>query len=339
MKSFFRIALLLAVVALGVYAPMAVRAQGACTLSADDCKLIDDVTANSDKHTKFTIDSWAFTASVTGLPQGDVNINVSGNGAVDVSKISSADASDALAAAKALTLALNIASASAKMGAAEQKGDLEIRIVDGVVYVKGSNPSSAGGTDGKWLKMSLDKLFDDPSFKSTFEQAFQAGSQAGMAGAGMGALGAMPNLVKTEAGDGEAVGGMPTRSITTSINFAEVAKMLSNPSTSSMFQNLPGGAGAQLQALLPLLQPILEKTSFSFVQYLGKEDKLFHGFDINLDIADISSLMMMMGGGAGGAAPSTTPMKVEVRFTVRLTGVGEDVTVEVPADAVEAPMN
>lgn len=336
MKSIFRIALLVAIIAFGVSTPLGVRAQGACTLSAEDCALIEAVTANSDKHTKFTIESWALTASVTGMPSGDVNVDISGNGAVDVSNFDPTTMSDPAAALKNLVLALNIASASVKVGAAEQKGDLEIRIVDGFLYLKGSNSTAMGGTDGKWLKISLDQLLQNPEFKSSFEQAFQAGTQAGMAGAGMGGMAMMPNLVSMEAGDGPTVGGAATRAITTSINFAELAKMLSDPSASQAFQNLPGGAGAQLSALLPMLQPILNGTKFSFVQYLGKDDKLFHGFDINLSIDDISMFMMMMGG-SSGAAP-TGPAKVDVKFTVRLTGIGEAVNVQVPAEATEMPI-
>jgi hypothetical protein len=79
MKSIFRFVLLMAVVALGFagLTPANVSAQGACTLAADDCALLEASAAvAADQYTKFTIESFSFVMNLTGSPTGDVAIDV-----------------------------------------------------------------------------------------------------------------------------------------------------------------------------------------------------------------------------------------------------------------------
>jgi hypothetical protein len=89
--------------------------------------------------------------------------------------------------------------------------------------------------------------------------------------------------------------------------------------------------------LLPMLEPVLNGTKASIVNYIGKDDKLFHGMDINVDIADLGPLLnlAMMGSGGSGAAPTGAPTPLTLKFTLRLTAIGADQTIEPVADAVE----
>src|SRR6266851_7570757 len=159
MKSLLRLGIVVIIAVFALTPALGVKAQSSsCTSSmgyglADaDLKLFCGAfdQANLVKFTSFVMD-YNLAVKVTGTPQGDVSLNVAGNGpfAVDTAAMSSGGSSNPMAAMTAIQ-ASNVIKASASGGGQNMAGNLEWRITGGNLYFMGDM-----ATQGKWEYISL----------------------------------------------------------------------------------------------------------------------------------------------------------------------------------------
>jgi hypothetical protein len=339
MKSIFRYGVLLAVMAVLAFSPaLNTKAQGSCLpgLSADDCKLIAD--SEAQKVTSFAIDSWTLKLDVKGTTTGDVSVDAKGSGAIDFSEVKPV-AGKPESVAAGLKFVMTLEGTSTAAGKTDG-GTGEIRIVDGVMYVKSDKTewqktdfakvlaqSSSSGSSMGLDPMALSKTFADPQVAGLLQ-----------------ALLTVDGFIGTEAGDGPAVGDAATRQITVNVNLGALLTAVTTdklpPSLSTMLKAANMDAST-LTMVAGLLGPTLNSAKIGVVRYVGTGDKMLHGIGLNFAVTIDPQLMSMAGGMAGGmgggsatAAPQG-PISISFTFDAKLTKINEPVSVEAVADAKE----
>ncbi|CAG0954011.1 hypothetical protein ANRL4_00257 [Anaerolineae bacterium] len=328
MKKILRYALLLAVMTLAFAPVFTTNAQGCPEgLSADDCALLD--AAGKANVTSFTIDAYTVKLNVKGIPGSEMSADISGTGGMDLSKMASFDPAKLAESLKDAVIALT-ADVKATQAGTEQASGLEVRIVEGVVYVKVSQMGD------KWYKADLAAVLANSS-----SAGIDMGTFEGLAGSTgmMDGLGNIPGLITGSAADGEDIAGVKTRAITINVNLGAFVSALSDPTASAGLLEVLKQAGLpvddsmlqQLTMVAAMLKPVFDNTKISLTQYIGTETKMLHGFDVNVSVKLDATSAAMLG------APS--PVDFEFAFTIRMSKLGEGFTVEPVADAAELPLN
>jgi hypothetical protein len=346
MKSIFRCCLLLAIVALMAVAPLAsARTANAqddmCFgLSAENCALFAAVPEGEGaaKLGSFVMD-YSVTAKVTGTGENDVDFSVKGSGpfAIDPSAMS-ASASNPMAALGGLTTQQTM-SASLTAEGKTQKGTFEFRIVGGKLYFMGDM-----ATQNKWMSLDLAAAIS------------QYGSMAsGMMGGGSGAsnpamaalndpellaaisnLPKVPGFIKAERKDDIDIGGVKSAQFVVNFDFLALVKSKEfTPILKAAMKSSGSGTemtDQQLTQFVGLAQTFLKDTKFSITRYVSAEDKMPRGLGINfsMKIDEASAAMAGMAGSKG--------LDINFTFDVKLSKLGEKVTVEPVKDAQEVPM-
>lgn len=354
MKSLFRGGILLAIVALIAFTPaLTTRAQGApCYGLADaDCKLLQEASdpANSAKLTSFVMD-YNVTLKVVGTGTSDIDLNVTGTGpfSVDASKVSGAS-SDPTAALSALTMA-NTINASLTSDGKTEKGTFEFRIVGGYLYFKGDM-----ATQNQWQSIALGKalgaLMSNPQFTEMMSGAMGGGtgSSSNPAAAFMNdpevmkALTNLPNIpgfIKAERKADVDIGGEKSAQFV--VNFDLLALVKSKdfaPVLKAALKSSQQGAEVddkQVQQVIAIAQTVLKDTKFSFTQFVGTKDKLPHGIAIDFTMKIDETTAALLGAGSSDGAKA---LDFGFHFDVKLTKIGQPVTVEPVKDAKEIDLS
>ncbi|MBX3082317.1 MAG: hypothetical protein KF716_11845 [Anaerolineae bacterium] len=346
MKSKIRFVLLAVLMALMVIAPATTvsRAQDSSMclpgMDADTCALFTAALANSATLTKFNMDY--DVAMKTVGTTSDIDLTVKGSGPIDVSGLATAAMSGGTSDPSALLNGLVMQQAiDASMTSAGSTiaGKFEFRIVEGVLYYNGDL-----ATQGKWMKLDLMK-----ALASASAQLGQMQSQ--MAGASNGAMSAAmsPELAKlfadptkffsTEVTDGPEVDGVATQEVKLNVNVQALVETIFSPEARPLLIEIMKAQGQevtpdlekqldQMTMVLRAIAPTLEATKLSVSWLIDPEAKQFRGFGINFNtVVDKSTAALMQ---------ATSEITVDFSFLVKLSAIGEDVTVEPVSDAVDA---
>jgi hypothetical protein len=344
MKSKIRFVLLAVLMALMVIAPATSvsRAQDASSMclpgmDADTCTLFTAALANASTLTKFNMD-YNVAMKTTGTTS-DVDLTVTGSGPIDVSGLAGVDMTSASADPSALLNGLVMQQAiDASMTSAGSTiaGKFEFRIVGGVLYYNGDL-----ATQGKWMKLDLMKALASASAQLGQMQSQMAGASSGAMSAAMdpklAELFADPTkFFTTEVGEGEEVDGVATTSVTLNVNIKAFVETIFSPEARPFLIEILKAQGQevdekqldQITVLLRAVAPTLEATKLSVSWWIDPEAEQFRGFGINFStVVDKQTAALMQ---------LTNEVTVDFSFLVKLTAIGEDVTVEPVADAVEA---
>jgi hypothetical protein len=221
---------------------------------------------------------------------------------------------------------------------AAQKGSIEVRIVNGNVYFK----SAMLGGD-KWQYVTGAEL--QSLITTMSSQMSGAGGAGGTGGANpmsnpemLGAIMAAPNIpgvITGEAEDGPTVDGHPTRKVTYNLNLATlVGAQEFRPVIKSALSQQAAGTevtDAKIDETIQQATAALQNTTFSVYVLVGTDDKVTHGFGLNIDATiDEATSKLLKSSGSGS-------INASLDFT--FSKVGQAVTVEAPADAVKFDMS
>jgi hypothetical protein len=337
MRSFSRLSLLLIVAVLALAPVFTVSAQGGdCPpgWSADDCALNAAADAKAEGIMSFRMESWSVSLVVTGAPDGDLNVQVSGDGAIDATSVVP-DEANPLSVLDGLTMIMAM-EASMAQGASSTSGALEIRIVDGMGYINGVQT-----TQGTWWGMDLGRILaaamaaqsDDggelPIDPSTVAELASNPMIAGL----LGGLAQAPGFITGEGADGPTIDGQATRALTTRVNLSALLQFLSSPETSQQLTQMLGQEGAMVMMLVPMFQPILDATTIVGTRYVSPADQMPRG--IMFEFATQIDPNLLAGLTGGRPDPNARPISINLMFEVRLAAINQPVTVEAPADATD----
>jgi hypothetical protein len=308
----FRLTLFLTLLAaLLAFAPFAL-AQETFGLSAEDFALFSSPNMDADSLSfDFTVD-----VNVTGSPDGDVNVALSGAGAVAMDSAGMPVADISL-------------SGSANMGAESMPVDMQFRIVDGIVYF------NLGDGSG-WLGQSLDDAMSglssmapipvDPAELMSGEMSEDPEAMAAM-GEAMSALSEMdPN---------QFISISRLADENNQAHF-QVNVDLTSLLSSEGFSQMMGAAGSMsgdesLAQMGPMLVMMFQNTSLTFDQFVDLADSRVK--QAILDFAMSINPAMM------GASDTASATPVDVSFNLNVSNIQYDpaVTVTAPDGATMLP--
>src|SRR5579859_3716029 len=316
MKSLFRLGIVVIIAVLALTPALGVKAQSSnCTSSmayglADaDLKLFCGAfdQANLVKFTSFIMD-YNLAVKATGTPQGDVAINVQGNGpfAVDTAAMSAGGSSNPMAAMTAIQ-ASNVIKASASGGGQNMAGNFEWRIVGGTLYFMGDM-----ATQGKWMSLSLSDAMT--SAMSQFSSMSSGSSSSGGAGSmfsgastafsdpsvtqAFAAIPTIPGFIKADSKAGAQVDGQDTTQITFTFDLVTLVNAKeTRPILKAALKSQGGGTAdvpdTQVDQVAAMLANALKGSNFQVNWLIGK-DGLIHGFGINIAFHLDASIAAMM---------------------------------------------
>jgi len=283
-------------------------------LAQADCDAI--TAAYATEVNSFTQD-FSINFSLTGLPAeagGDITFNVSGVGpfAVDLSKELPVE----------MALPMNV-SFSGPDGSGE--GSIEIRIVDGFVYIQ--NPEDTS----EWIGVNALEAANDPSLTGGLglpldpASLTEADAEALMADlpidedtlALIDALAAVPGFLAYErAGD--------TYTFT-----ADVGALITAPEFNQALETIGELTGDPSVASMGMIVPmLLSDGTMQVVQVVDPGSNTVTGLEFYMD-ATVNGSML--------DASLTEPIVVNLDFTVQLSDINADFTFEAPANATIMP--
>ena len=353
MKSKSRLAILSLVVAIvmfgAVLSPaLQVNAQSnqCFGLSSDDCALANG-TSQPGAMQKLTSFNMAYQLTFSGNgPQGntaDFSVKGSGPFAVDATGVNSLSNGDMNAVAK-LTMA-NTLSWSSTTDGQTKTGNFEFRIVNGTLYFQGDN-----ATQGKWKSVDLQQAARSRNFGSMGRGMFGQSANPAQMLAMLGALHKLadtPGFISAERTADTTVEG---QQVATFVYHFDVQKLLTSPNFATFLKTigsqnprLQNLSDRQIQAMLGGVSAALQNSQISITRQIGVTDKLPHGFGVdvvlNVDPKVMAGMMAMMPSSNATQAAEVMPVKANLHFLVTLTGIGNKVTVEVPAGATPVDLN
>jgi hypothetical protein len=347
MKSMSRILFMLVMAAVLATLPaLKVNAQGdqCFGLSGGDCQLLQAAggASSTAKLTSFVAD-YSLTFKVTGTGD-DVDVKITGNGpiSIDPTKLQGDMTSNPTAFFAALTLS-NTISMSVTTAGKTESNNVEIRIVGDKVYFKDDQT-----TKGQWMWSSISgAMSGNPAIGSTL------GSATGGAGAAsqmmsdpavMAALAKLPyaaGFIVAQRSADEDIGGEKSAHFVFNVN---VLTLLKSPELKAAALALAQAAGqpteeieTQLQQATSMGEAFLKDLKIGVHQYVGTTDQTLHGLGLDFSLKVDPATMGMLSGDT--SSTSTTPVDLNFNFLVKLTKVGEKVTVEPVADAQEFKPN
>ncbi len=321
MNSFKRVGLTAALAAaLSLSSVLGALAQDSkCTLSADDCKIITTADSNMSKLTSFN-DALEF---VTDIKVGD---QVNETAITGTGTYTSPDP----AAADKLGATLDLSNVS-KGGGNDGTTAVNVVVVNGVTYLS---------TDGKktWKGYKTADLAAAMKSGAIVNNA-DLTTQAGVLGvisllsdpSTMGKLSSIPTtlgftkLEKTA--NAPTLDGQKQTEFLYTLDFKSVLgnSTLSSLFTSGIGASFGGGAGAAGGGdMTQMLGSLLKDPKVTLVRWVGSTDSLYHA--IGLDVSTNLDMSALPGGGTGSIG-------ITVHLLLKLTKVGEPVTVTAPAGA------
>ena len=334
MKFGKRFGLLAATAALTLMPAVGSLAQGTCSLAAADCTALSTADANLAKETSFAME-FEFSLDVKGDSPASAQASGTGQFAVDP-KISMTDPT---AAANGIQFQLDAKASSS--GSSSSSGSVSVVITNGVIYFK---------TDKQdWQGAKLADVFKSiQSQMAGLGGGFGGSGSANSAGAAqmaqmfsdpdvMSAIASIANIKgfitlektsNTPALEGqnmsEFVETISPAALLSSPDFATAMKTILAAAAKANPSAATGMNPDQITALLPMVGGMIGDTNLKITRWVGQTDNMYHalGLDLNLNINP--------GAFGGGSASPTTGT---VHFLIKLTKVGQPVTVTAPSGA------
>jgi len=311
---------------LGIVPAFGAHAQsaGACTLAAADCTLLTTANSNVGKETSFTQD---FDFKVT-VKTGTQNVDISATGTGPFTVNTGASMTDMNSVHNAVDMALDITGSTTGTGT-DQSGKFSMVITKGVFYFK---------TDKQdWQGV---KLSDALKAAQSQGSSMTGGSSSGAAGQAAALfqdpaiLQSLTNLANTPSLvvltktanaptlDGqtmaEFVYTISLKGIATSKDLYPLIRAILKASGSTT--DLPD---AQLAQFSSIAGSALSNTTFTITRWVGTTDNEYHALGIDL-VAAIDPTTL----GSSG-----DPVNANFHLLVKLSKVGQPVTVTAPAGA------
>jgi len=327
-----RLSLLVATAALSLAPAISSLAQGmTCTLAAADCQTLATADANAAKETSFAL-QLEFSVSIKG--DSPVAAQASGQGQFAITPGTSM--TDPTAMGNAVQASLDITGSSTAPSASN--GSASLVVTGGVIYFKTSTQD--------WKAYKLSDVF-------TAVQSQMAGAGGGFGGAGGGANPTQitaalqsPAVINAFLGlqnikgfiTQEKTANTPQLENQTMSEFVDTispSALLSSPDFATALKAImaavapaTGGAGAaggfnsdQLGQMMPLFSQMLGDTNLKITRWVGQTDNMYHAFGLDLNL-NVNTAAM------GG---SSAPVTGTIHFLVKLTKIGQPVTVTAPA--------
>ncbi len=347
---------LVSIVALGlVGAQVIAHAQDTLCfgLQSADCQLLSAGTKASILTLKSFYLDYDINFKVTGTPDGDSALTVHGTGpfdanGADLTGLNPAGGSQVLG--KVTGLLGKIILGTTVDAATTTKGKttnlhVELRVLNNMLYINETKL-----TQGKWKFRDLKML---------------AWMVAGMAGAGQlpGAVATQPaaapssadimaqmqslmkidGLITAERGPDVTVG---SDKIAAFIFHVDLQKLYSSPDLVAMIKTAQAKQPAdkqktddEIKATITKLATANKDLKLSFTRFVGADDKLSHGFSLDLTgPADLSGLKDLAPASATSnsiaAAALSGPVGLDIHFKVLLSAIGQKANLTAPADAL-----
>lgn len=335
MKSLLRIVSLVIVIVLVVGgAPSSIQkasAQSNCKLkglSSADCKLIADAGDNLANLKTFVMD-YTVTFQAKGLPNGNINFSAQGSGPVDVSAVDDANGLNALSSA---IFASNL-KATLTEGGKTQSGTLDLRMVDGVLYITASRFPQSNS------KLDVSQLLDAIPEQARLALAANVFNFDRLATLQNTPAADIPGVYQAKAQNGRVVEGQAMTQIALDTNLSTYFSYLFRPENREQLRAVLEASGQQytddqlnqIARAIPLLRTTLQATKLQETWLIGKKDKLYHGWGLTFSTRIDPTLINMLG--SQQDSPVTQPITVNASLQVTLTKIGKPVTVQAIDDA------
>ncbi len=339
MKFGKRLGLLAATAALCLTPAIGSLAQGmTCTLAAADCTTLATADANAAKESSFAFE-FEFKADIKG--DSPTSGDSTGTGQFGIAPNTSA--TDPTALANGIQLQFD-AKGSGSGGGSSGSGAVSLVISKGVLYFKTDQQDWQGINLADAIKLGQAQMAGG---------AGGFGASAGAASAGAAQMAQMfsdPDMMSALSSISNIKGFITLEKTSNSpqlegqnmSEFVETispAALLSSPDFATALKtifaavakaNPSAGAAAggmnpdQLTAMMPIVSSMIGDTNLKITRWVGQTDNMYHalGLDLNLNINPGAF-------GGGSAAPTTGT----VHFLIKLTKVGQPVTVAAPTGA------
>jgi hypothetical protein len=286
---------------------------------AADCQLMSAAAENMSSLTSFNL-GYDISLKVGGTA---VSISIKGNGPIDFSQITDSDAQSVLTHVSMISYV----TVNTLMGSTKQTETIEIRLVDGELYINQEDSGSG------WLQVSLNRLFEKSA--STFDLAIIGPALRPGSPELFGTLSSTPGMVRGQRLNGPKVDGKATAQFVANLDFGAYYKTLKTDSARKAFlesflTSFLTGAGrrptsAQLKD--PKLLAAAERTAktfkMAFLWLVGPADKMLHGIGFNIS-ANVDKVLA----GTLNSALGNAALSVDWKFLFTFSKIGDPVKVD-----------
>jgi len=331
MRSRIRYALILilVVIVVGGLPPIGkiVHAVESCRfseLSSADCQLITDASNNLIGMKNFVMD-YKVSFQGRGLPDGNVRFSSSGIGPVDITGINA----DKLLETLSQAIFASKLNSSLTIGTKAQSGTLDLRMIEGYLYLKGDRILQDPG-----VKVDLSKLL--PLLPNQSSNALTAKTLNFDGLGGIVKTGGIDiaGVYHVRSQPGRTVEGQPTTQISLDINLYALFTYLTVPENRERFRkamqaNAQKMTDEQIDDLIrfmPLFKSTLQATKIQETWLIGKKDKLYHGWGLTFSTT-VDPLLIKLLSGQTNNDP-IQPIVPSGNMLVTLTKIGQPVTVQ-----------
>ncbi|MHB8627667.1 MAG: hypothetical protein ACYDBJ_20180 [Aggregatilineales bacterium] len=335
MKFGKRLGLLAATAALCLTPAIGSLAQGmTCTLAAADCTTLATADTNAAKETSFAME-FEFSLDI----KGDSPASAQATGTGQFAVAPNTSTTDPTAMANGIQLSLD-AKGSGK-GANSGSGAVSLVVTNGVLYFKTDKQDWQGVKLADAIKLGQAQMAGGAG-------GFGGGASASAGAAQMAQMFSDPDVMSALSSISNIKGFITLEKTSNSpqlegqnmSEFVETispAALLSSPDFATALKTIyaavqkmnPGAAPSggmnpdQITAMMPMVGSMIGDTNLKITRWVGQTDNMYHalGLDLNLNVNP---------GVMGGKGTATTGT---VHFLIKLTKVGQPVTVAAPAGA------
>jgi hypothetical protein len=309
-----RVFALLSALLLAIVAPVSQAQLDPCLgLSASDCALINEASANTLASAQSFFQEWTIDFSVNGVPgSGAISFNAVGSGPVVLDMM---NADLPLKFDQTINVSFND-------GTTGDSGAVQARIVDGVFYFE----SGQG-----WMGVNLLEVANNPALAGQLPinpEDLMSGDIPGLDTEALGsALPALLGLVNTPGFLNYSRSGADFTFV------ADLAALTKSPDFSTALINLSGALGEQGQQIAGfgmILPMLLSEGKITVVQTVNEEARIVTGLQFLVN-ASVNAGMLT---GDSAAAP----VVVDLKFTVSLSRVNEAFDIVAPEGAMMMPL-
>jgi len=282
-------------------------------LSASDCALINEASANTLASAQSFFQEWTIDFSVSGVPDsGAISFNAVGSGPVALNMMS---ADLPLKFDQTMNVSFND-------GTNSSSGPVQARLVDGVFYFE----SGQG-----WMGVNLLEVANNPALADQLPinpEDLMSGDISGLDTEALGsALPALLGLVNTPGFLNYSRSGADFTFV------ADLAALTKSPDFSTAIMDLSGALGEQGQQIAGLgmiLPMLLSEGKITVVQTVNEEARLITGLQFLVN-ASVNAGMLTDDSAAA-------PIVVDLKFTVKLSRANEAFDIVAPEGAMMMPL-
>ncbi len=219
------------------------------------------------------------------------------------------------------------------LGANTHSGSLEVRIVNGTLYIQGDQ-----ATGGQWRSIDLKTLAQRRGFRRAgggMLGTFNIREMIGLFVTTQKLL-ATPGLVTASRAADMTI---DNQSIAVFVYTVDLPTLFSSPLFPELLTTIVAAQGRgnkissdEITMLSQELATAFKGSTFTITRLVGTQDKLAHGLGVDLN-ASIDPQTLSVFPGGGGAGKTSTPVAIGFHFLVKLSAVGAPVSVTAPTNA------